>query len=229
MNRGERWTCYVAFPKGSVIGPLIVAGILIEKDRLDLLRDLHVKDSKLLSPNRREELNFKIRKIVKDYEYSILTTKSIDEAIKTGRKLNFLEANAMAGLICRLGPDIVYVDAVGPIPERFALKICQMANIKAKIVAEHKADVKYPVVSAASILAKVKRDEIVSELRIKYGNFGSGYPSDWRTKKFLKRWIRKFGKIPPFARSSWMTVKNLQDYELSDFEPFRSTTKKRKN
>ena len=181
---------------------------------------MRVKDSKLLSPAEREKLDVKIRKTVKRYDYSVLTPKSIDKAVETGNKLNLLEAKAMAKLICQLAPDTAYVDALGPIPERFALRIRQMVNAQIKIVAEHKADVKYPVVSAASILAKVKRDEMVSKLRNKYGDFGSGYPSDGRTKKFLERWLREFGTVPPFARKSWITVKNIQNHKLSEFESF---------
>lgn len=192
------------------MGPLVVAGILIEKDRIEQLEKLQVKDSKLLTPKVREKLEPRIKKVVRNYDYSVLTVRSIDHAVEKGKKLNFLEAKAMGMIISRLKPDITYVDAVDPIAERFALRIRQMAYSKGKVFAEHKADIKYPVVSAASILAKVKRDRLISRLRKKYGNLGSGYPSDLRTRKFLEQWIREFGKAPSFARKSWITVKRFE-------------------
>ncbi len=200
------------------MGPLVIAGILIENDKLDLLKDIGVKDSKLLSPNLRGKMEEQIKKVVKNYAYSVLNTEIIDRAVRSGKKLNSLEAKAMAGLISKLEPDIVYVDAIGPIAERFAFSICRNFNSRVKIVAEHKADTEFPVVSAASILAKVKRDAMIYELKTKYGDFGSGYPSDYKTKQFLRKWMKKFGKAPPFARKSWMSIRRFEFAGLSDFE-----------
>jgi len=223
MRRGESLYNLSIFPKGSLIGPLVIVGIIIEDDRSNSLEKIGVKDSKLLTSNQRERMEPHIKKISKNYAYSILSPEDIDKAVRMGKKLNFLEAKTMADLISKLKPDIVYVDAVGQIAERFAFNICRNYKMDIKIIAEHKADTKYPTVSAASILAKVKRDEIISELRTRYGNFGSGYPSDQKTKKFIREWIKKFGKAPPFARKSWATIRKFEYRELSDFESSNSS------
>jgi ribonuclease HII len=88
--------------------------------------------------------------------------------------------------------------------------------VKAKVIAEHHADLNYPVVSAASIIAKVERDRAVARLRERYGDFGSGYPSDSRTIRFLKRWVAKEGEAPSFCRSSWKTWNRIDQRLLID-------------
>jgi ribonuclease HII len=119
----------------------------------------------------------------------------------------------MARIINRLKPDEAYIDAVGPVEKNFVIRISKLINPEIKIIAEHKADSKYLVVSAASILAKVKRDRTINNLRHVYGDFGSGYPSDLRTRDFLTQWVKKFDEAPKFARKSWKTVKNLEHNE----------------
>jgi ribonuclease HII len=89
-----------------------------------------------------------------------------------------------------------------------------MVPFDVKIISEHHADRRYPIVSAASILAKVKRDALVKELRVNYGDFGSGYPSDPKTIKFLTNWFKMHGSYPDFVRKSWKTLKNLRNKTL---------------
>ena len=79
-----------------------------------------------------------------------------------------------------------------------------------RIVSEHHADRTYPVVSAASIIAKVRRDEVAEALRREYGDFGSGYVTDSRTLDFLREWRRKHTEYPPIVRLSWKTIKELE-------------------
>ncbi|PVX27610.1 MAG: ribonuclease HII, partial [Candidatus Bathyarchaeum sp.] len=66
------------------------------------------------------------------------------------------------------------------------------------------------VVSAASIIAKVERDRVISQLKKRYGNLGCGYPSDSKTVKFLEDWATKFGDYPDFVRKSWKTAKRIK-------------------
>lgn len=139
-----------------------------------------------------------------------MSVETIDYSVEKGDKLNSLEIETMAGIINRLKPDVAYIDAIGPIEKNFAIGIYRHIDPKIKIIAEHKADSKYLVVSAASILAKVKRDRAIYDLRNTYGDFGSGYPSDLKTRNFLKQWVEKFGEAPKFARKSWKTVKLLE-------------------
>jgi len=77
-------------------------------------------------------------------------------------------------------------------------------------VAENFADRKYPVVSAASIIAKVERDKEIKKLHKKYGFFGSGYTSDERTIRFLKDWIKKNKEFPDIVRKTWVTAEELK-------------------
>jgi ribonuclease HII len=77
-----------------------------------------------------------------------------------------------------------------------------------KIISSHHADRKYPVVSAASIIAKVNRDRAIEKLR-KNHDLGSGYPSDSKTMNFIKEWISQNGDLPVFVRKSWKPVKIL--------------------
>jgi len=199
--------------RGSVIGPLVIAGVLIEKENLHRLVDLGVKDSKLLSPHKRERLAKEIRNTALRCHFIALSTSEIDKVVETGRKLrrlNHLEARTMAEVIAALKPEIAYVDASDVLAERFKQHILENLSFEVQIVSEHKADAKYPIVSAASIIAKVERDKAIRELREKYGDLGSGYITDPKTKEFLKSWIQKFGFYPEFVRKSWKPAKRLK-------------------
>jgi ribonuclease HII len=199
--------------RGSVIGPLIIAGVLIKEEDLPRLVDLGVRDSKLLSSYRRELLAEEIRKIALQCHFVALSTSEIDRVVETGRKLrklNHLEAKAMAEVIAVLKPDIAYVDASDVLAERFKQQILENMPFQAQIVSEHKADAKYPIVSAASIIAKVERDKVIKGLKEKHGDFGSGYITDPKTIRFLEQWIKKFGTYPDFVRKSWKPAKKIK-------------------
>ncbi len=199
--------------RGSVIGPLAIAGISLEEKDLHKLADLGVKDSKLLSPKRRETLAHQIRQLVLGCNIVLLPPVEIDRVVETGKRLhrlNRLEAHAMASVLAALKPDVAYVDASDVIPNRFRDHIAERLTFKLKIISEHKADSKYPVVSAASIIAKVERDKALSELQKKYGDMGCGYPTDSNTLEFLECWIKKFGSYPDFVRKSWKPAKRIK-------------------
>jgi len=200
--------------RGPVIGPLVIAGILVDEETLPKLISLGVKDSKLLSPKRREQLAVEILKIVKKYHVVKSSPAEIDKVVENGKKLNRLnrlEARMMAEVIRNLQPDIVYVDASDVSVERFKQQIAEEVPFEVQIVSEHKADRNYPVVSAASIIAKVERDKEIAQLRGKYGDFGSGYITDSKTVRFLEEWINAYGSYPEFVRKSWKPAKRLKD------------------
>ena len=200
--------------RGSIIGPLVIAGVLMEERDLQKLSDLGVKDSKCLSPQRREKLYEEIKKLALKYHVIRLSPAEIDKVVRSGRKLhklNRLEAQTMAKVIEILQPDTAYVDASDVLAERYKYHIMEYLPFSVKIISEHKADAKYPVVSAASIIAKVERDKAISELAAKYGNMGCGYATDPKTLEFLENWIRKFGSFPDFVRLSWETVKRIKE------------------
>jgi len=199
--------------RGSVIGPLTIAGVLIDEGDMPKLAALGVKDSKLLSAHRREQLAKKIRQLVPKFHVVMLTPAEIDTVVNTGKRLhrlNRLEAKAMAEVINVLRPDVAYVDASDVLADRFKCHIAECLSFKLRIVSEHKADAKYPIVSAASIIAKVERDKVISALKEKHVNIGSGYPSDPKTIKFLEKWIKKAGCYPDFVRKSWKPTKKLK-------------------
>lgn len=201
--------------RGCVIGPLVVAGVLVEEDDIERLRRLGVQDSKALTPNRRERLAGEIKKTVLRCAYFEIPPRAIDRVVERGvrlRRLNYLEAIAMACVIRELEPDIAYVDASDINPERFREDILSALKEKPLIISEHGADAKYPVVASASILAKVRRDSIIRGLREMYGDFGSGYSHDPKTVRFLERWFSEHPEeCPPFIRGSWSTVKRIRE------------------
>jgi ribonuclease HII len=200
--------------RGAVIGPLVIAGVVLEADDLPRLKEIGAKDSKLLSPHRREILSVEIRKIVKKYAVLKLQPDEIDAVVRSGRKLhklNWLEAYTMARVIDTLKPDKVYVDASDVLEERFKQHILECLSFKVDIVSEHKADRNYVAVSAASIIAKVERDKEISLLAQVYGDFGSGYPSDPRTMHFLEKLMESTDEYPEFVRKSWKPAKKVKD------------------
>ncbi len=191
--------------KGCILGPLVVAGVSIEQGSVDRLLDLGVKDSKLLRPKKREKLYEEIKNLCTAVSYHVMP-QEIDEYVMKGkkyRKLNYLEAIYMAKVVDRLGASKVYVDSPDVNPRRFSGEITKMLDSNSLIIAEHFADRNYPVVGAASIIAKVERDMAVSKLRLEHGEFGTGYPSDPRTIAFLREWVSARNSVPSFTRSSW--------------------------
>ncbi|RLE52215.1 MAG: ribonuclease HII [Candidatus Methanomethylicota archaeon] len=202
--------------RGPVIGPLVIAGVLIKESKLQKLVDIGVRDSKLLTPQRRSKLAVKIMQIVEKWAYEIISPSKIDEAVQRKRRgkgglLNEIEAGAMARVIMKLRPDVVFVDASDINEERYAEMIRRALPFEIEIVSKHKADQIFPVVAAASILAKVKRDSIISELREIYGDFGSGYPTDPKTIEFLKQYFKEHGNYPDIVRKSWKTLRKIED------------------
>lgn len=199
--------------RGCVIGPLVVACVLFDESRIEDLHSLGVRDSKLLSPRRREALAVEIKALASKWAFFDLQPWAIDRVVERGlkyRKLNYLEAMAMARVIRDLRPDRAYVDPADVVAERFAEQILRVLPWRPGMVCERHADAKFPVVSAASILAKVRRDQIVAELRERYGDFGSGYPSDYKTVSFLESWFKENDSCPPFIRGSWITVRRIR-------------------
>ena len=174
--------------RGCVIGPLVVAGVLIDERMEPKLLELGVKDSKLLSRHRREQLGKKIEKVAIDTHVIKLSPSEIDKAVNSRRKLhklNRLEAKTMAKVIEALRPDIAIVDASDVLADRYKQHITERLPFQVQVISEHKADKNYPVVSAASIIAKVERDRNIDELKAQHGDFGSGYMANPKTMVFL--------------------------------------------
>ena len=204
--------------RGCIIGPLVLAGVAVEESKLSKLIEIGVKDSKTLSPAAR----MRLYPHIKDLAYKVVLVKvspeEVDRYVARRKKfirLNLLEAEAAAKVIEELEADLVYVDAPDADPERFKRNVVALLRRKVELIAEHEADKTYPIVSAASIIAKVERDAEIARLRERYGDFGSGYPADPATITFLREWLTKHGETPPFARKTWKTWKRLVDHRLS--------------
>ncbi len=203
--------------RGPVIGPLVVAGVACSREEVDFLRSLGVADSKLLRREKREAL---YREIAYHFSFDVvqILPEEIDRALKNKISLNLLEAEAFSRVLNNLSPEEAFVDCVGREPRTFIKSMSKSLKVNCRLVVEHKADRNYPIVSAASIVAKVERDREIMRLKEEFGDFGSGYPSDPKTKSFLENWIKEEGELPAFVRSSWKTVKRLkqstQNYTL---------------
>ena len=194
--------------RGPVIGPMVIAGVVLDEDGISKLKDLGVKDSKQLSIARRDQLFDIVKKIAIKYKIVILSPKEIDEALNSpSNNLNKLELVNMAIISNSLDSDKIILDSPSNNPETFknTFKI-YLKNKDRMIIAEHKADDKYISVGAASILAKVTRDREIEKLKMKSGfDFGSGYPSDPKTQKFLKEHYSEYD----FFRKSWASWKKV--------------------
>lgn len=203
--------------RGPVLGPMVICGVCFNKSELNLLSTIGVKDSKKLSFKRRFELSKIIKSYCVCYKTIIVDAQEIDAREKLRITLNKLEVNKMAEIINELQPDIIYIDAADVNEERFKKSILQQLKYSPKkLVSKHKADDLFPIVSASSIIAKNLRDNLIEDLKKKYGNIGSGYPSDIRTMEFLRDWIKDKKNIPHFARRTWETTKKLIREELSN-------------
>jgi len=202
--------------KGSVLGPMVLCGVCFIKSKLDFLSEIGVKDSKRLSPKKRSELANILRNNCYSHKIVVIGPQEIDEREIKKITMNRLEELKMAEIINDLRPDIIYIDAVDVNEQRFGESIKELLNYTPKkIISKHKADDLYPIVSAGSIIAKYKRDALIEELQDKYGNFGSGYPSDVRTIEFMREFVKKNKRAPKIARKSWETTKKIISEELS--------------
>lgn len=194
--------------RGPVVGPMVMCGVLIEKSEESLLKEIGVKDSKQLSPQQREAMFSKIKKAAKKVEVIILSPQEIDEALNAeGTNLNWLEADNMVKILNKLRPGIAYLDCPSNNIMAFTNYLRTKLDIKIELHPEHKADERYPVVSAASVIAKVTRDREIEKIKKKIGiDLGSGYPADPVTKRFLEE---NWQKYPEIFRRSWASYKTV--------------------
>lgn len=205
--------------RGAMIGPMVICGLTVEKGVEKKLAKIGVKDSKMLTPKKREELYEKIKGIVqKESSVSSIIPISIppckiDDYRGKKINLNMIEAKAMAEIINICGGDEVYLDALTSRPERFKqIVVSHLRNKNINITAENDADKNYPIVAAASIIAKVERDRAIEEIKKQVGfDFGVGYPHDERTIEFVDSLIKTRKKLPAYVRKSWITTQLLQE------------------
>ena len=192
--------------RGSMIGPLVIAGVSIDKKNIRKLSNLGVRDSKKLSPKKRESLYKEIIKIVDSYNVIRIPPKTIDNFVFQ-HNLNHLEAKTMAKVITNLKPQLSYVDSCDVNTSRFGREISDLSG-KSKVKSYHYADSRFVVVSAASIIAKVSRDRTIARLN-RNSNLGSGYPSDKKTVNYVKKLVSSKKPLPLHVRQSWKPVQKI--------------------
>lgn len=196
--------------RGSIIGPLVVAGVSIRESKIAYLREMGVRDSKALTPKSRARLYGEILEVADSFYVHKINTPEVDDSVLL-KGLNRLEAKAMAHVINNIRADEVYVDCCDVNTNRYKENIECHLKCNPRLHSMHHADVTNVVVSAASVIAKITRDQEIQEIRNKYRNIGSGYPSDEKTMRFIKKWVSKNGEAPEFARKSWKPLKIMLD------------------
>jgi len=203
--------------RGPVIGPMILAGILIDKKDEPLLKELGVKDSKKLTPEKRQEIVTHLKKY--KYHVEFTSAEEIDSRTKIGINLNKIEAIKAANIINALTKELnekvkVVIDCPSPNTKAWKGTVTGYLSKQSleviELFCEHKADVNHLSCSAASIIAKTTRDNEVEKIKQEIGiDFGSGYCSDPLTCKFLQEHSKQFEE-KGIIRKSWDTWTQLK-------------------
>jgi ribonuclease HII len=209
--------------KGPVLGSMFAAAV---RANPELLPE-DVADSKRLTAPRREGLAETVRERAVATAVVEVPVERIDDP---DTDMNGLTVTAHADALAAVCPDgdstggelTVYLDAADTNAVRFERRVGNQLDDHPALQAEHGADETYPVVSAASILAKVHRDAHVADLAAEYGDVGSGYPGDPTTREFLRGFVADHDRLPACARRSWQTSQDVLaergQAALSEFE-----------
>jgi len=217
--------------RGPVLGSLVVGCVIYEEEKLSYLEEIGVDDSKKLSPKRRDTLVSQIKDQAITTLIKEVTAEQISESPQKGINLNQLEVLTFAQVLNEIQPkpDIIYIDACDTNETRFGEEIGKLLNFKPQqIIAKHKGDSLFKIVGAASILAKTNRDNIIETFKVKYGEIGSGYPSDPYTKAFLEAYYQEHHAFPPIVRTWWSTAVNIVQKYSSVPEKREKTLKQKK-
>lgn len=199
--------------RGPLIGDMVVAGVMANKDVIsDLIKDGLVESKQLSSTERREIYHKALSKGV--FVVAVYVSPwRIDR-----ENLNKLEVEAIRWIIEVISKTMggvhnseisVYIDEVKGktnIVKQTVLEYLQSRINEIRM--ESDADKKYPVVALASIFAKVLRDYSINLLEKLFGDFGSGYPADPRLEDWLKSIYLSISKPPLFIRRSWSNLSN---------------------
>ena len=189
--------------RGCVFGPMVVASFFVEDVSEEVLRAAGADDSKAISAKKRMLVRGQLEKLGRA-DVQRIEPSQIDEG-----NLNQLEERVIVELVDRWKPDVVYVDALGH-PSTIPSLVERMRRGRAqRWIMEPKADSTYAVVGAASIFAKTTRDSLLEGLKAEFGDLGSGYPSDPRTREWILAWARSAKPWPSFVRTRWGTIRAL--------------------
>ncbi|PCR92320.1 ribonuclease HII [Natrinema ejinorense] len=214
--------------KGPALGSMFAAAVFLE-DPADLPDG--IRDSKRLTPDRRDEL----AAILRDDDgiavgVAEVTPARIDDPETDMNSLAVAaHGEAIEDALAEFERDVAtndpitgLCDACDTDADRFARRVAAACSLESIAVdARHGADDESPLVGAASIVAKVERDAHVAALADEYGEIGSGYPGDSTTREFLAAYVDEHRELPPFARESWSTCEDaLAAAEQTGLEQF---------
>ncbi|MEM0200973.1 MAG: ribonuclease HII [Candidatus Micrarchaeaceae archaeon] len=223
--------------RGAVIGPLVISIVSISNGKESKLAKIGVRDSKMLTKRKREFLFDEIYSLAEEINIYKITNNEINIAMSNKISINELEALNFAKLIdsIKKRPEKIFLDSPDVISERFGVRVGffsknkiivdgvkytkeeRKTKDKIKVVSQHKADSRYPVVSAASIISKVTRDKEIEHIIDKTGvAIGSGYPSDSYTISAIRENLGN-GTLMPYLRHEWHTIKNIRQLKIEDF------------
>lgn len=223
--------------RGAVIGPLVVSVICVSKGKERKLSDIGVRDSKMLTRRKRDFLFDEIQDVCEEVKTYPISNEEINDAMRGGVSLNQLEAMRFAQLVDSLESRVekMYIDSPDVRAERFGMRMGLSAKrpmsvmgvkngVKVKgalrVISEHKADARYPVVSAASIIAKVTRDREMERIESASGvDIGSGYPSDRYTIEAIKMNLAS-KRLNPYIREYWKTLARIKQRKIKEFVGF---------
>ncbi len=188
--------------RGPVIGDMFQVGVAAREEIIKSIFEGNVRDSKKLSPRRRDEL----AQVILEHAEFVVINRFPPKVIDSWN-LNRLLGWGLTKIVATVETIAPCVDAVF-IDEIKGVSLAPLKQLlpDSRIVMEAGADSRYAVVAAASIIAKFLRERHVAALHAVYGDFGSGYPSDPRTRSWL---IRSGSDLPPIVRRSWKTLKRL--------------------
>jgi ribonuclease HII len=201
--------------KGPVLGSMFAAAVRAPEEALPSGLD----DSKRLTESQRETLADQLRS---DDRVRIGVAEITPERIDAGN-MNDLTVEAHAEAITAVAErgDRGLCDAADVDAGRFGARIETRIDIDVTIEAAHGADGADDRVGAASIIAKSEREKHVTTLRERFGEVGSGYPSDPTTRSFLRQYHAEHGEFPPPTRTSWSTCASIRaETEQADLEEF---------
>jgi ribonuclease HII len=206
--RERRWLGIDEAGRGCVLGPLVVGGFVVHERDVPKLTQIGVRDSKRLTPRRRQEVYEALGALGTRVSVTLGPT-TVDRAVDRHR-LNRLEAAAFAQLIRRTRPDAVFLDSCEVDTRRFGREVAGRAEFGGPVEARNHADRDVPVVGAASIVAKVRRDAALQRLEQRTGEpIGSGYPGDERTLAYLASVLGPDRPVPAGVRRSWATTQRV--------------------
>lgn len=193
--------------RGPVIGPMVLAIVGVAPKDVAGLRVAGVRDSKRLTRVRRESLMDRITERARFWDAFFFLPAAMDRT-----SLTVLTVDVLVAWIDRYRPATVLVDALTTPVAIPALvrSVCRRLPDWTGRLRMWPAAERHPAVAAASVVAKVLRDEAVRWLREQYGDFGWGYPSEARTRQFLEEWYRRYGRWPVWVRTKWQTCRRME-------------------